>query len=403
MKFILLIINVGIFLFFTSFELSGQSLDKLREQKENTTAEIKYIDGLLKETNANARSSLNKLAILEKQIILQGQLIENINFEIYFLDKVIYSSSRKVDSLKAELQSVKDKYASMIRYAKRNQDSNNQLFFLLSSDNFNQAYKRFIYLRQYADYRRKQAERITEVKKSLDRQITDLNNRKKEQQNLLATRINQTKRIKQQKTRQKEYYTDLQQKEKELKRKLENQRKLEARLQKEIERVIAEEARKAAKKSTTERGMALTYEEKALSADFSDNKGKFPWPVQQGVITDHFGQHPHPVLKRVLVQNSGIDITTQSNEHARTIFKGEVSRVVVLSGGNLAVIIRHGNFLTVYSNLSEVYVKAGQKVDTNQEIGKIFSDKDEDNKTVLKFQLWRESTKLDPEDWIQRQ
>jgi septal ring factor EnvC (AmiA/AmiB activator) len=357
----------------------------------------------LKETNANKKSSLSKLAILEKQIRLQGQLIENMNVEIDFLDAAIFMSSQKVDSLTEELQSVKNKYASMIRYAKRNQDSNNQLFFLLSSDNFNQAYKRFTYLRQYADYRRKQAERIMEVKNSLNRQITNYNNRKDEKQNLLASRINQTKKMEQQKTRQKEYFTELQQTEKDLKRKLETQRKQEARLQKAIEDVIAKEAAKAARKSPTGPGMVLTNAEKALSADFSDNKGRFPWPVQRGVITDRFGEHPHPVLKKIMIQNSGIDITTQANENARAIFKGEVSKVVVISGGDMAVIVRHGNYLTVYSNLSEVYVKAGQKVDIRQDIGKIFTDKDDDNKTVLKFQLWRESTKLDPEEWIQRQ
>ncbi len=402
MKYILLIINIGLLLFCSVAESAGQSLNELQKQKENTVAEIEYINNLLKETNASAKSSLNRLAILEKQIKLQGQLIDNINVEIDYIDRAILLSSKRVDSLTAELQSVKNKYASMIRYAKRNQDSNNQLFFLLSADDFNQAYKRFIYLRQYADYRRKQAERITEVKNSLNRQITDFNNRKAQKQNLLVSKMSLTRNYEQQKTTQKEYYVELQQKEKDLRKKLANQRRQEARLEREIERVIAEEARKAAKKATGP-GTVLSTEEKALSADFSDNKGRFPWPVQRGVITDRFGEHPHPVLKYVMVRNAGIDITTQSNEKARVIFKGEVSKVVALSGGSLAVIVRHGTYLTVYSNLSEVYVKAGQKVDIKQDIGKIFTDRDDDNKTVLKFQLWRESTKLDPEQWIQRQ
>ncbi len=397
------IFYIIIILSLTSLELSGQSLSELRKQKDNTTAEIEYIDKLLKETNASAKSSFSTLAILENKIRLQTQLIENINVEIDLLDEAAYLSSQKVDSLKAELQSVKDKYAGMIRYAQRNQDINNQLFFLLSSDNFNQAYKRFAYLRQYAYYRRKKAEQIAELKDSLSKQIRDLNNRKAEKQNLLSSKIKQSQEIEQQKVKQKEFYAELQQKEKDLKRKLEIQRKQEARLQREIERVIAEEAKKAAKKSAAGPGMPLSNEEKALSADFSDNKGRFPWPVQRGVITDHFGEHPHPVLKHVMMRNSGIDISTQSSEKARAIFKGEVSKVIAIPGGNLAVIIRHGNYLTVYSNLSEVYVKAGQKVDTNENIGKIFTDKDENNKTVLKFQLWHESTKLNPEDWIQSQ
>jgi murein hydrolase activator len=396
-------IFIGIFLFLVVTDSFCQSLNELRKQKEKMAAEIEYINNLLRETNENAKTSLNRLAILEKQIKLQDQLIGNISNEIDYLETSIKISSHKVDSLTLLLQTVKDKYAALVRYAKRNQSSNNQLLFLLSADDFNQAYKRFIYLRQYADYRRQQVRRITEVKNSLYNQITDYNNRKEEKQNLLVSKLNQTKKIEQQKVKQSEYYTELQQKEKELRKKLENQRKTEAHLQLEIERVIAEEAKKAAKKSAKEPGSVMNREEKALSGDFSNNKGRFPWPVLHGLITDRFGEHPHAVLKYVMVRNSGIDITTQANEKARAIFKGEVTKVIAIPGGNLAIIIRHGNYLTVYSNLSEVFVKAGQKVDSREEIGKIFTDKDEDNKTVLKFQLWHESTKLDPEEWIQRQ
>jgi len=276
------------------------------------------------------------------------------------------------------------------------------LLFLLSAQDFNQAYKRFIYLRQYADYRRKQAERITEFKNSIGNQLLTFNKQKAEKQNLLLSKVNQTKIIEQQKSQQNDVYSELQQKEKELRKKLEGQIKAEAKLQQEIERVIANESKKSNRKSAKETGFALTTEEKVLSGDFSNNRGKFPWPVQRGLITDHFGEHPHAILKYVIVRNSGIDITTQANAKARAIFKGEVTKVVSIPGGNMAVIIRHGNYLTVYSNLSDVFVKAGQQVDIKEEIGRIFTDQSDDNKTVLKFQLWRESTKLDPEDWLSR-
>jgi murein hydrolase activator len=403
MRFILFKLYLVIFLFFVAAQTFGQSLNDLRKQKEKTAAEIEYINNLLKETNENARSSLNRLAVLEKQIKLQDELIGNITNEIGYLDSSIKISSRKVDSLTSELQTVKNNYAELVRYARRNQNNTSQLLFLLSSNDFNQAYKRFIYLRQYADYRRQQVKRITEVKNTLYHQITDLNSRKEEQHNLLASRVDQTKRIEQQKVKQNEYYTELQQKEKELKKKLESQRRSEANLEHEIEKAIAEEAKKASRKSAKEPGLVLTKEEKALSGDFSNNKGRFPWPVLHGLITDRFGEHPHAALKHVMVRNSGIDITTQANEKARSIFKGEVSKVIAMSDGSFAVIIRHGNYLTVYSNLSEVFVKAGQKVESKEEIGKIYTDKNEDNKTVLKFQLWHQSTKLDPEEWILRQ
>jgi septal ring factor EnvC (AmiA/AmiB activator) len=386
-----------------SFDTFGQSLEELRKQKEKTASEIEYINNLLKETNSNAKASLNRLAVLERQIKLQDNLINNITGEIGYLDTSIHQNSKRIDSLSAELECVKVKYASMIRYAYRNQNRDNQLLFLLSSQDFNQAYKRLIYLRQYADYRRKQAERISEFKNSIGGQLIEFNKRKEEKQNLLVSKVKQTQIIEQQKKQQNDVYADLQQKEKDLKRKLENQRKAELRLQQEIERVISDEAKKVTRKKSKEPGLSLTPAEKVLSGDFSNNRGKFPWPVQRGVITDHFGDHPHAVLKYVVVRNSGIDITTQANAKARAIFKGEVTKVVAIPGANFAVIIRHGNYLTVYSNLSDVFVKAGQSVEIKDEIGSIFTDSNDDNKTVLKFQLWRESTKLDPEDWLIRQ
>lgn len=401
LKYIKLIFLSSVFCF--SFCASGQSLEDLKKQKERTVSEIEFINNLLKETNINAKASLNRLSVLEKQIKLQDKLIDNITGEISYLDTSIQQNLVRIDSLSKELNLVKVKYAAMIRYAHRNQDSNDQLLFLLSAHDFNQAYKRFVYLKQYADYRRKQATRIVDFKNSISDQISELNKRKAEKQNLLVSKVNQTKIIERQKKQQTNVYSELQQKEKDLVKKLEKQRKAEFRLEQEIERAIADEAKKASRKSTTVQGLALSTEEKVLSGDFSKNQGTFPWPVVRGLITDHFGEHPHAVLKYVIVRNSGIDITTQANAKARAIFKGEVTKVVAIPGGNISVIIRHGNYLTVYSNLKEVFVKAGQKVDIKEDIGIIFTDGDEDNKTTLKFQIWRENTKLDPEDWLSRQ
>ncbi|MEI6677830.1 MAG: peptidoglycan DD-metalloendopeptidase family protein [Mariniphaga sp.] len=395
LKYIVFLLSV-----FLAFSAEGQSLDQLRKQKEKTASEIEYINDLLKETNSNAKASLNRLAVLERQIKLQDGLINNITGEIGYLDVSIQQNVMRIDSLTLNLQSVKGRYASMIRYAERNQDNNNQLLFLLSAQDFNQAYKRFIYLRQYADYRRKQAERIVKYKNLITDQLVEFNKRKEEKHTLLVSKVNQTKIIERQKKRQNEVYSELQQKEKDLKKKLENQRKAGLRLQQEIERVITDAAKKVNRKSSKEKSFALTTEEKALSGDFSNNRGKFPWPVQRGLITDHFGEHPHAILKYVVMRNAGVDITTQVNAKARAIFKGEVTKVVAIPGGNMAVIIRHGNYLTVYSNLSEVFVKAGQNVEIKEEIGRIFTDESDDNKTILKFQLWHENTKLNPEDWL---
>jgi murein hydrolase activator len=399
----LLILLSLVVLFYSSF---GQSINELRKEKEKTSQEIEYINNLLNETNQKSKTSINRLTILDKKIRLQESLITNINSELSYLDSTIQRSSRNIDTLNADLEQIKSRYAGMIRYARRNQDQNNQLVFLFSSEDFNQAYKRFVYLKQYADYRRTQAEEIDALKDKLAQLIADLNGRKADKQQLLSTKISQTEKYSKQKADQKEYYTTLQQKEKDLRKKLENEQRVAQKLDQEIEKIIAEEARKVAEaarkpvpKTAKEPAVKPTAEAKHLSDDFSSNKGKLPWPLQRGIITEHFGEHPDQVLKRVIRRNAGIDITTQSGARARAVFKGEVTKVLSL-GGNWAIILRHGSYLTVYSNLSNVSVQAGQKVDTKQEIGTVFTDSDEDNKTVLKFQIWYENTKLDPEKWI---
>ena len=212
---------------------------------------------------------------------------------------------------------------------------------------------------------------------------------------------------------------------------LKEQQQIEAQLSREIQRIIEEEVRKArerekererreaaaAKASGKTSGKAsgktsaktsgtpkieMTPEEKLASDKFEQNRRRLPWPVERGVITDHFGVHEHPVLKNIQVKNNGVDISTVQGMKARAVFTGEVSRVFMVTGGNMAVIIRHGKYLTVYSNLVNVQVKQGDKVATKQTIGTIGTDIDEDSKTVLKFQIWRENEKMDPEDWIAR-
>ena len=260
-------------LVFMANEAISQSLNELKKQKEKTAQEIDYINGLLKETGQNARNSLNRLAVLEKSIKLQTNLISNINTEITYLDSSISQSLHRVDSLKIVLADVKSKYASMVRYARRNQNATNQLLFLLSAEDFNQAYKRFVYLRQYADYRKRQIEQIESIQISLNEQITEYNNRKDEKQDLLSVKVDQARKIEKQRSEQTEYYAGLQQKDKELRRKLEAQKKAELKLQQEIERIIADEARKVAAKSKKEPGFTMSAEDKALSGNFANNKG----------------------------------------------------------------------------------------------------------------------------------
>jgi septal ring factor EnvC (AmiA/AmiB activator) len=333
--------------------------------------------------------------MLNQQIELRNNLINDYSSQLTLLQKSIDDNLFVIEQLTDDLQNVRDQYANMIKQAYRNKGSYSQLVFLLSSENFNQAYKRMLYIRQMARYRQKQSEQIEAIRTVLVLKTEELNNRKTEQLDVLNQQRAETSKLGVEKQKQSNYSKELKKREKELKTNLREQQKIEDRLQKEIERLIAQEVKKS--KTTP-----VTPEEKIFSTNFEKNKGLFPWPTQTGVITDRFGEHSHPVMKNIIIKNDGIDITTNPGEKALSIFNGTVSRVFAIPGGNMAIILRHGEYITVYSNLKEVYVKQGDNVVTKQELGLIYTDKLDENKTILKFQIRKENLKENPEEWITR-
>ncbi|HOO85464.1 MAG TPA: peptidoglycan DD-metalloendopeptidase family protein [Prolixibacteraceae bacterium] len=389
--------NLGICLLFVllivSVLLPAQTLSELEIKKEKTRKEIEYTNNLLEKTGKNTKATLNKLNLVNQQIQSRTNLIEDYNTELAIIQQSIEQNEGVISMLSSDLEKVKTDYANLIKQAYRKRGDYNKIIFVLSSQSFNQAYKRLLYMRQMAEYRQKQAEQIEAIKQVLELKTIDLKTARQEKQQVLNQQMKEVSVLNNEKQKQSQYVAQLQKRQRELKDHLRYQQRIEDRLQKEIERLIEEEARKA-------REVARTPEFKVLSDDFEKNKGRFPWPTQHGVITDKFGEHAHPVMKNIIIKNNGIDITTKPGENARAIFKGTVSRVFAIPGGNMAVIVRHGEYITVYSNLKEVFVKQGDQLETNQNIGLIFSDKDDDNKTVLKFQIWKESLKLNPEQWI---
>lgn len=380
-------------LIFFSLWTSGQQLNDLKEKKEKTRREIEYTNMLLNKTGENSKASLNKLSLLNQQINLRNNLISDYSSQLNLLQKSIDDNEFVIEMLSEDLEKVKADYANLIKQAYRKRGDYNQLFFLLSSESFNQAYKRLLYTKQMTSYRQKESEQIEAIRAVMLKKMDELTSQKKEKEKVLQQQMQETSKLNVEKEEQSSYYAQLQKKQKELKNHLKEQQKVEERLQRAIEKLIEEEASKT--KQT-----AKTPEFLKLSDNFEKNKGRFPWPTAEGVITDRFGEHSHPVMQNIIIKNNGIDITTKSGEKARAIFGGVVSKVFVIPGGNSAVIVRHGEYISVYSNLKEVYVKQGDKVVIKQELGLIYTDKDEDNKTVLKFQIWKESTKLNPEQWI---
>lgn len=393
--------------------VNGQSLDELRKKKQKTNDDIKYTTKLLEEAKKNQTKTLNKYNILNKQIELRTTLITGINSEVTVISGFIDQNAWLVTSLNSDLEELKKEYAKMIVFAQKNQTNYNKLLFVLSSNSFNQAYKRIMYLKQYTEYRKRQAELIQWIRDLIQVKVSRLQLQRAEKEVLLQTQKQEANKLTKEKTQQGQYLTTLQKKQKEFERKLKEQQQIEAQLSREIQKIIEEEIRKARereKEKAKQTGKPasgttkyeMTPEEKLASGQFEQNKRRLPWPVERGVITDHFGVHEHPVLKNIQVKNNGVDISTAQGMKARSVFAGEVSRVFMVTGGNYAVIIRHGKYLTVYSNLINVQVKSGDKVAIKQTIGTIGTDTDDESKTVLKFQIWRENEKMDPEGWIAR-
>lgn len=385
---------------FSGILLNGQSLDDLKVKKEKTREQIKYTNRLLNEARQNEKYSLNKLKLISQQINLRNELIGDFNNEIAVIEELINQNKDIIDAFDRDLNTLKSEYAEMIRFAQKNQNSYDKTLFLLSSKDFNQAYKRLMYLQQYAAYRQKQAKLISEVHDLINKKVVDLEKRKATKQLLVNGKEKEADQLIQEKAEQGKFVDSLQKKQKDLQQQLNEHQKVEEQLRREIERIIEEEASKSKEKGST--GFVMTPEQKLISGQLEQNRARLPWPVERGIITERFGIHAHQVLKTVQVKNNGIDITTSAGAKARAVFDGEVSRVFGISGGNMAVILRHGNYLTVYSNLKEVMVKSGDKISAKQELGTIFTDENDDNKTTLKFQIWKESQKLDPELWLSK-
>lgn len=389
---------LSLLFFLLGLSLFGQSLTDLRVKKINSNQIIHFTSKLIKEALKDEKASLGKLVLIRSQIDNRNQFIENITNEINLLNYYIDENSEVSSMLSNDLVKLKEEYAGMIRFAQKNRNSYDMTIFLLSSENINQAYKRMLYLKQYASFRKSQADIILTLNDLLDKKVLSLKKLQHDKAELLVRKNNEAALLASEKKQQDNYYSNLKKRQKELKRKLRDQQKIQNKLTREIERLIEEET----KKSGVANKFKLTPEQQLISSDFEKNKGRIPWPLERGVITEHFGVHAHAVLKNIKVKSNGIAISSQQGTKARAVFTGEVSRVFAVSGGNMAVIIRHGNFLSVYSNLKEVFVKAGQMVKTKQEIGVVFTNSADGNRTVLKFQVWKESKKLNPENWISR-
>jgi septal ring factor EnvC (AmiA/AmiB activator) len=388
------------FLLLISVFGSSQTLEELRKRKQSAAEEIRYTSELLSKISQNQKATLGKLRLLSSQIEQRNRLINTMNSEVSVIQDLINDNAQVVEMLSSDLEKIKQEYAQMVRFAWKNRNAYDKVLFFLSAENVNQAYRRFVYVRQYTDFRRKQAETISSIQNILWKKMQDLDNQQAAKKEVISEKEKESKLLSTQKNQQSTVARNLMKQQSELKSKLARQRKIEQQLEREIQKIIEEEARKAARAGKT--GFGMTPEQKLTGTNFEQNQRRIPWPVEKGIIVEKFGIHPHPVLSNITVNNNGVNIATDAGAKARAVFNGEVNRVFGIPGGNTAVILRHGQYLTVYSNLVEVSVRKGDRVSLRQNLGTIFSDSDDGNKTILKFQIWKENQKLNPEDWLVR-
>lgn len=369
----------------------------MRTKKESLIQEIEYTSRLLNEVEKNRKTSLSQLQLINSKINQRSVLISTISSEIQVYDQCIEDNEMVIGLLQTDLGKIKKEYAEMIRSAYRNKNAENQLLFLLSAEDFNQAYRRYLYFKKYSSYRQNQTQIMQSLQVVLSQKADNMKKQKQTRLQLVSQTFVENEKLLKEKTQQDTELLKLQKERKNLQQKLVQQRDEQQQLENEIQQIIEEEANKNKKDGNS--GFELTPEEKLIGDNFEQNKKRLPWPVERGIITEHFGIHQHPVLTNVQIKNNGINIATEAGAKVRAIFNGVVSRVFGITGGNTAVIIRHGKYLTVYSNLRETVVKKGDKVATKQEIGTVYTDAD-DHKSILKFQIWLEDQKLDPEQWI---
>ena len=402
-----LIFNISVF---------AQNKEALKNQKELIERDIAYTSTLLEKTRDNKNTSINYLNFLDKKISSQERLIQILNIELNLLQKQIIRLQRKIESSEVlilkkekEILKLKNDYGTMIYSLQKSKSNRNNLMFVISAENFNQAYKRLLYLKQYAKSRKSQANQISKNQDSLalnkERLII--------QQKLISNKMNENlllisdKKVKlgtviESKEEKKTVVAKLQKSEKLFKTKIQQQQKEALLLENKIKKIIEEEirkAREAAKKISESSTISLTPEAKIISDKFSSNKGSLPWPLDQGLIVQFFGKQKHRIFNEVETFNNGINIATNKNSNIRSVFDGKISRIFFIKGEGKAVLINHGEFFTVYSGLKEVFVKLGDKILAKEKIGVVLTDEN-DNKTELHFEIWKGYDKQDPSLWL---
>ena len=374
---------------------------KLEKQRVKLREEIKQINSLLFENKTQKKSTLSGVEDIELRISVRKRLIRVNNDQANFLDNRININQRDIDKYRSELKKLKEEYAVMIQNSYRSKSKQNRLMFIFSSENLLQAYKRLDYIKQYNTFRKKQVLKIKNQTLNLQDLNKDLIFKKKQKQDLIAENRDITKNLISEQVTQQKILKSLKRKslsfEKEINKKQTQASVIDAKIESLIKEAITLSNKKAGKKESN--FFSLTPESKILAENFKSSKGQLPWPVSKGVIVQRYGTQRHPVVKTTKIKSSGISIATESRTKARVVFEGEVMSILAFKNSNPTVLIKHGNYITAYKNLSKVFVKKGQIVKSKEDLGEIFTNI-ETGKTILQFSVFRGMKSENPVLWL---
>ena len=384
----------------------GQEAEKaaLEAKRNRLKNEIKKINSLLTKEIKERRTVLDQVEEIDQKIRVRQELIKVTNQQANLINRQLSNNLRKIGRLRIELTNLKNDYAEMIRKSYKSKSGQNRLMFIFSSESFFQAYKRLQYMKQYTAFRKKQGAKIEEKTEELQLLNKGLIVQRKEKEKLANTNRRDQKRLQQEKNMQRDLLATIQKNESAYKTQLNRKQKEARALDRKIEALIREaiaESNKKAGKSSKATTFALTPEAKIIASNFESNKGKLIWPVDKGVKSKGYGEYADPVYPGVKHYNNGVTIATEKGASVRSVFEGEVSAIIAVPNGNKAIQVRHGNFITTYYNIAKVFVKKGQRVASKESLGEIFTSPSS-GKTELKFFLYKDTKRLNPEQWVYR-
>lgn len=375
--------------------LGAQNVNTLKERKEKNKKELDYTNRILKKVRSQQSGSLNELKVLKQSIKNRENTLKLHQEEIFQFDTQIHSGHRNIDNLTKKQDELKEIYGTLLSNAYFQSGTFDKWLYIFSAKGFRQAYNRYKYYEMFTDYTQTQLQRLNNLKDSIANQVITVEKLKSEKEKIAEKTKEEQKKLDRQREKQQTEINRLKSREKDLLSRLKVQQQRDKNLEAQIRKAIRRNVKNIQKKS-----VAVKKKDIQLGNSFQANKGKLPWPTSNGFISSLFGEHDHPVLSGVKVRNDGIDITTEQGSSAKAIFEGEISQIVSLPGLNNTVIIRHGNYLSVYANLVSLHVKKGDKIKTGGVLGKIATAKD--GATILKLQIWKDTHRQNPLQWLRK-